>query len=70
MTQIREEVAFTKGRIIVRRKPVTRGKAKRADYIPYYKPGVGLGFAELKGSLRANRNLRLFFATVGFLNHL
>ena len=30
--QIREEVSFTKGRIIVRGKLVTRGKAKRADY--------------------------------------
>jgi hypothetical protein len=28
MTQIREEVSFTKGRIIVRGKLVTRGKAK------------------------------------------
>jgi type I restriction enzyme R subunit len=36
MMQIREEVAFTKGRIIVRGKLVTRGKAKRADYILYY----------------------------------
>jgi hypothetical protein len=33
MMQIREEVNFTKGRIIVRGKLVTRGKAKRADYI-------------------------------------
>jgi type I restriction enzyme, R subunit len=33
MMQIREEVAFTKGRIIVRGKLVTRGKAKRADEI-------------------------------------
>lgn len=39
-TQIREEVYFTKGRIIVRGKLVTRGKAKRADYILYYKPNV------------------------------
>jgi type I site-specific restriction endonuclease len=30
MLQIREEVAFTKGRIIVRGKLVSRGKAKRA----------------------------------------
>jgi type I site-specific restriction endonuclease len=30
MLQIREEVAFTKGRIIVREKLVSRGKAKRA----------------------------------------
>ena len=31
LTQIREEVSFTKGRIIVRGKLVTRGKAKGAD---------------------------------------
>ena len=35
MSQIREEVGFTKGRIIVRGKLVTRGKAKRADYVLY-----------------------------------
>ena len=40
MNQIREEVSFTKGRIIVRGKLVTRGKAKRADYILYYKPNI------------------------------
>jgi type I restriction enzyme, R subunit len=34
--QIRREVFFTKGRIIVRGKLVTRGKAKRADYVLYY----------------------------------
>ena len=34
--QIRREVYFTKGRIIVRGKLVTRGKAKRADYVLYY----------------------------------
>jgi type I restriction enzyme R subunit len=33
MSQIREEVSFTKGRIIVRGKLVTRGKGKRADCI-------------------------------------
>lgn len=35
-TQIRREVSFTKGRIIVRGKLVTRGKARRADYVLYY----------------------------------
>ncbi|QFY41718.1 DEAD/DEAH box helicase [Candidatus Methylospira mobilis] len=35
-TQIRREVFFTKGRIIVRGRLVTRGKAKRADYVLYY----------------------------------
>ena len=32
-SQIREEVSFTKHRIIVRGRLVTRGKARRADYI-------------------------------------
>lgn len=40
VSQIREEVYFTKGRIIVRGKLVTRGKAKFADYILYYKPNI------------------------------
>ncbi|MGZ8804614.1 MAG: aldo/keto reductase, partial [Microbacterium sp.] len=40
MSQIREEVGFTRGRIIVRGKLVTRGKAKRADCILYYKPNI------------------------------
>src|SRR5438105_15217546 len=48
MMQIREEVAFTKGRIIVRGKLVTRGKAKRADYILYYKPNIALAVIEAK----------------------
>src|SRR5438034_2635144 len=47
-TQIREEVSFTKGRIIVRGKLVTRGKAKRADYILYYKPNIPLALIEAK----------------------
>ncbi len=48
MTQIREEVSFTKGRIIVRGKLVTRGKAKRADYVLYYKPNIPLALIEAK----------------------
>jgi type I restriction enzyme, R subunit len=48
MLQIREEVAFTKGRIIVRGKLVTRGKAKRADYILYYKPNIPIAIIEAK----------------------
>jgi len=46
--QIREEVHFTKGRIIVRGKLVSRGKAKRADYILYYKPNIPLAVIEAK----------------------
>jgi hypothetical protein len=48
MTQIREEVGFTKGRIIVRGKLVSRGKAKRADYILYYKPNIPIALIEAK----------------------
>lgn len=48
MTQIREEVSFTKGRIIVRGKMVSRGQGKRADYILYYKPKVPLALIEAK----------------------
>jgi type I restriction enzyme R subunit len=48
MMQIREEVAFTKGRIIVRGKLVTRGKAKRADYILYYRPNIPIAIVEAK----------------------
>jgi type I restriction enzyme R subunit len=40
MLQVREEVYFTKGRIIVRGKLVTRGKAKKADLVLYYKPNI------------------------------
>ncbi|MDP3098083.1 MAG: DEAD/DEAH box helicase family protein [Syntrophales bacterium] len=48
LSQIREEVSFTKGRIIVRGKLVTRGKAKRADYILYYKPNIPIALIEAK----------------------
>jgi type I restriction enzyme R subunit len=48
MSQIREEVSFTKGRIIVRGKLVSRGQAKRADYILYLKPNIPLALIEAK----------------------
>jgi type I restriction enzyme R subunit len=48
LSQIREEVSFTNGRIIVRGKLVTRGKAKRADYILYYKPNIPIALIEAK----------------------
>jgi len=46
--QIREEVSFTDGRIIVRKKLVTRGERKRADYILYYKSNMPLAIIEAK----------------------
>jgi type I restriction enzyme R subunit len=48
MLQIREEVSFTNGRIIVRGKLITRGKAKRADYVLYYKPNIPIAIVEAK----------------------
>ncbi|HUE44918.1 MAG TPA: DEAD/DEAH box helicase family protein [Aestuariivirgaceae bacterium] len=53
MLQIREEVSFTKGRIIVRGKLVTRGQAKRADYILYYKPNIPIALIEAKDNARS-----------------
>ena len=47
-SQIREEVSFTQGRIIVRGKLHTRGERKRADYILYYKSNIPLAVIEAK----------------------
>ena len=46
--QVREEVSFTDGRIIVQGKLHTRGKRKRADYILYYKPNIPIAIIEAK----------------------
>ncbi len=48
LTQVREEVFFTKGRVIVRGKTVKRGEAKFADYLLYFKPNIPLGVIEAK----------------------
>ncbi len=48
MLQVREEVSFTKGRIIVRGKLVMRGQTKRADYVLYYKPNIPVAVIEAK----------------------
>src|SRR3954467_15263932 len=48
MVQVREEVYFTKGRITVRGKLVTRGKAKKADFVLYYKPNIPIALIEAK----------------------
>lgn len=47
-TQVREEVYFTKGRVIVRGKIVKRGKAKRADYVLVYLPNLPIAMVEVK----------------------
>ncbi|WP_347917473.1 EcoAI/FtnUII family type I restriction enzme subunit R [Paracoccus marcusii] len=48
ITQIREEVSFTKGRIIVRGRLISRGKGKRADYILSVKPNIPIAIIEAK----------------------
>lgn len=53
MTQVREEVYFTKGRVIVRGKTVSRGEAKKADYLLYYKPNVPIAIVEAKDNNHA-----------------
>ncbi len=48
-SQIREEVSFTAGKIIVQGRVYTRGKRKRADFILYYKyPNIPLAVIEAK----------------------
>lgn len=46
--QVREEVSFTDGRIIVQGNLYTRGTSKRADYILYYKPNIPIAIIEAK----------------------
>ncbi|QIB51530.1 EcoAI/FtnUII family type I restriction enzme subunit R [Pseudomonas sp. OIL-1] len=46
--QVREEVSFTKGRIIVRGKLHSRGKSRRADFILYHQPNLPLAVIEAK----------------------
>ena len=53
MTQLREEVYFTKGRVIVRGKTVKRGEAKKADYILFYKPNIPIAVIEAKDNNHA-----------------
>jgi type I restriction enzyme R subunit len=48
LLQIREEMGFAKGRIIVRGKMVSRGKPKRADYVLYYTPNLPVALIEAK----------------------
>jgi type I restriction enzyme R subunit len=47
-TQIREEVTFTKGRVIVRGKLHTRGQARRADFVLYHAPNRPIAVVEAK----------------------
>ena len=47
-SQIREEVSFTKGRVIVRGRLSVRGEAKRADILLSHHPGLRLAVVEAK----------------------
>lgn len=58
MLQVREEVYFTKGRIIV------RGKAKKADFVLYYKPNVPIALIEAKDNNHAPFDLSVSGGTV------
>ncbi len=53
MSQIREEVTFTKGRVLVQGKVAKRGESKRADYILFLKPGLPLAIIEAKDANHA-----------------
>lgn len=46
--QIREEVYFTDGRVIIKGKKNERGERKRADYILYYKANIPIAIIEAK----------------------
>lgn len=48
MTQLREEFAFTDGRVEVRGKTTRRGEMKKADYLLYYKPNLPIAVIEAK----------------------
>ena len=84
MTQIREEVFFTDGRIYVSGNQTRRGKGKKADYILYYKPEMPVAIIEAKNnkhSVRAGIQQGLDYAEIldipsvyssngdGFLEH-
>ncbi len=67
LTQIREEVSFTDGRIYVKGNLTSRGKQKRADYILYYKPNIPIAIIEAKSnklSVKAGIQQGLDYATI------
>lgn len=67
ITQIREEVSFTDGRIFVKGNLTSRGKRKRADYILYYKANIPIAIIEAKDnkhSVRAGIQQALGYANI------
>jgi type I restriction enzyme R subunit len=67
-SQIREEVSFTKGRIIVRGKLHTRGEQKRADYILYFKSNIPLAVIEAKLEEQLSGMLKLRIAFIKIIS--
>lgn len=51
--QIREQVSFTAGKIMVRGKTVVRGDQKRADFVLYYKNELPIAIIEAKDNKHA-----------------
>ena len=67
LTQFREEVTFTDGKIYVKGKLTARGTRKRADYILYYKPNIPVAIIEAKDnnhSVRAGMQQALDYAQI------
>ena len=56
--QVREEVSFTDGKVIVQGQLHTRGKIKRADYILYYKPSQPLAIIEAKDTANVAKEIK------------
>ena len=55
MTQFRENVPLTDGKIFIRGKLFARGKLKRADYVLYYKPNIPVAIIEAKDNKESVR---------------
>ena len=65
-TQIREEVSFTAGQVLVKGKTVKRGTPKRADYVLSSRPNLPLAVVEAKDnnhSVGAGMQQALSFAS-------
>ncbi|WLD12002.1 type I restriction endonuclease [Planctellipticum variicoloris] len=52
-TQVRQEVNFTAGQILVQGKTVKRGDKKRADYVLSYRENLRIGVVEAKDNTQA-----------------
>jgi len=52
-TQVFEEYSLTRGRVIVRGKTVTRGEARRVDYVLFFKTNLPLAVVEAKDNTHA-----------------